>query len=94
MQHLTSVAYQAASLLAADGGPALNTSGAVEWAVKNILPFAFLIIGLYMIFGAKSGKLSDNAKVATNMIFGLMIIAGGAILWAFSGQLVRLVFGA
>ena len=84
-------ATTAHSLAAA--GPALNTNGVIEWGVKNIIPIILLIIGISIIASARKGRLSDNASTLTNVMLGMGVIAGAAILYGFAGQLTDLVFG-
>ena len=74
-------------------GPALNTNGVIEWGVKNIIPIILLIIGISIIASARKGRLSDNASTLTNVMLGMGVIAGAAILYGFAGQLTTLVFG-
>lgn len=86
------MAMSAAPILAA-AGPALNTNGVIEWGVRNIIPILLLIIGISIIAGARKGRLSDNASTMTNVLLGMGVIAGAAILYGFAGQLTNLVFG-
>lgn len=81
------------SPFAAAAGPALNTNGVIEWGVRNIIPILLLIIGISIIAGARKGRLSDNASTMTNVLLGMGVIAGAAILYGFAGQLTNLVFG-
>lgn len=74
-------------------GPNINSSGVVEWGVKNIIPIVLLVIGIGIIASAKKGKISDNANTMTNVILGMGVIAGAAVLYGFAGQLTDLVFG-
>ena len=74
-------------------GPALNTNGVIEWGVKNIIPIILLIIGISIIASTRKGRLSDNASTLTNVMLGMGVIAGAAILYGFAGQLPTLVFG-
>lgn len=94
MQHVTSAAFQAATFLGADGGPALNTSGITEWAIKNILPLLLLVIGLFMVAGSRKGQLSQNAGIITNAMIGLGLIASAGVLYVFAGSITQLIFGA
>jgi hypothetical protein len=77
----------------AASGPDLNSSGIVEWGVKNIIPIVLLVIGVGIIASARKGRISDNANVLTNVILGMGVIAGAAVLYGFAGQLTDLVFG-
>jgi len=81
------------SVLAQASGPSLNSSGVVEWGVKNIIPLVLLIIGIGIIASARKGRISDNANTLTNVVLGMGVIAGAAVLYGFAGQLTNLVFG-
>ena len=82
-----------ASVLASDIGPNLNSSGVVEWGVRNLIPLVLLVIGLGIIASARKGRISDNANTLTNVVLGMGVIAGAAVLYGFAGQLTDLVFG-
>jgi hypothetical protein len=86
----TAVTYALAS---SDTGPSLNSNGVVEWGIKNILPLILLMIGIGIIASARKGRISDNANTLTNVILGMGVIAGAALLYGFAGQLTDLVFG-
>ena len=77
----------------AGSGPDINSSGVVEWGVKNIIPIVLLIIGIGIIASARKGRISDNANTLTNVVLGMGVIAGAAVLYGFAGQLTDLVFG-
>lgn len=81
------------SVLAQGGGPTLNSNGVVEWGVKNVIPLVLLIIGIGIIASARKGRISDNANTVTNVVLGMGVIAGAAVLYGFAGQLTDLVFG-
>jgi hypothetical protein len=81
------------SALVAAAGPSLNTTGVIEWGVRNIIPLLLLVIGITIIAGARKGRLSDNASTMTNVMLGMGVIAGAAVLYGFAGQLTSLVFG-
>jgi hypothetical protein len=91
---ISAASAAAGRFVAADGGPALNTSGVVEWGVKNIIPILLLVIGISIIASARKGRLSDNANTLTNVMLGCGVIAGAAVLYGFAGSLTRLIFGA
>lgn len=74
-------------------GPTVNTNGVIEWGVRNIIPLILLVIGITIIAGARKGRLSDNASTLTNVMLGMGVIAGAAILYGVAGQLTNLVFG-
>jgi hypothetical protein len=81
-------------LAATNDGPSLNSNGVVEWGVKNIIPLVLLIIGIGIIASARKGRISDNANTLTNVVLGMGVIAGAAVLYGFAGQLTDLVFGS
>jgi hypothetical protein len=92
---IASTISAATARLTADGdGPTLNTSGVVEWGVKNVIPILLLVIGISIIASARRGRLSDNANTLTNVLLGCGVIAGAAVLYGFAGSLTRLIFGA
>ncbi len=72
----------------------LNSNGVVEWGVKNIIPLVLLVIGIGIIASARKGRISDNANTLTNVMLGMGVIAGAAVLYGFAGQLTNLVFGS
>jgi hypothetical protein len=80
-------------LRAAGTGPTINTTGVVEWGVKNIIPLVLLVIGIGIIASARKGKISENANTLSNVVLGCGVIAGAALLYGFAGQLTKLVFG-
>ena len=86
----TAVTYRIAST---NSGPSLNSNGVVEWGVKNIIPLVLLMIGIGIIASARKGRISDNANTLTNVVLGMGVIAGAAVLYGFAGQLTDLVFG-
>ena len=87
----TAVTYALAS---ADTGPSLNSNGVVEWGIKNILPLILLMIGIGIIASARKGRISDNANTLTNVVLGMGVIAGAAVLYGFASSLTDLVFGS
>ena len=86
------IVMQAAVYASSTGGPNLNSNGLVEWTIKNCLPLILLVIGISIIAGARKGRISENANTLTNVVAGLAVIASGAALFAFAGQLTNLVF--
>jgi hypothetical protein len=84
---------RALAALASGSGPSLNSSGVVEWGVKNIIPLVLLIIGIGIIASARKGRISDNANTLTNVVLGMGVIAGAAVLYGFAEELTNLVFG-
>jgi hypothetical protein len=70
----------------------INSDGIVEWGVRNLIPIILLFIGIAIIASARKGKLSDNASTITNVLLGLCVIAGAAVLYGFAGELTELVF--
>jgi hypothetical protein len=87
------IASAVTSALVAGSGPDINSSGVVEWGVKNVIPIVLLIIGIGIIASARKGRISDNANTLTNVVLGMGVIAGAAVLYGFAGQLTDLVFG-
>jgi hypothetical protein len=81
------------SVLAQTNGPSLNSNGVVTWGVKNVIPLVLLIIGIGIIASARKGRISDNANTVTNVVLGMGVIAGAAVLYGFAGALTQLVFG-
>ena len=79
------------SAFVAGDGPDINSSGVVEWGVKNIIPIVLLVIGIGIIASARKGRISDNANTLTNVILGMGVIAGAALLYGFAGLLTDLV---
>ena len=86
----TAVTYALAS---SDTGPSLNSNGVVEWGIKNILPLILLMIGIGIIASARKGRISDNANTLTNVVLGMGVIAGAAVLYTCASGLTNLVFG-
>jgi hypothetical protein len=86
----TAVTYALAS---SNAGPSLNSNGVVEWGIKNILPLILLMIGIGIIASARKGRISDNANTLTNVVLGMGVIAGAAVLYTFASGLTDLVFG-
>lgn len=74
-------------------GPSLDSSGVVDWGVKNVIPLILLVIGVGVIANARKGRIGENAGIITNVLIGLAVIAGAAILYGFAGSLVDLTFG-
>ncbi len=66
------------SVLAA--GPHINSDGIVAWAVRNIIPIVLLVIGIGVIASARKGQMSQNALTITNVMIGLVLIAGAALV--------------
>jgi hypothetical protein len=87
----TAVTYALAS---SNKGPSLNSNGVVEWGIKNIIPLVLLMIGIGIIASARKGRISDNANTLTNVVLGMGVIAGAAVLYTFASGLTDLVFGS
>ena len=81
------------ALAKSNTGPSLNSNGVVEWGIKNILPLILLMIGIGIIASARKGRISDNANTLTNVVLGMGVIAGAAVLYTFASGLTNLVFG-
>ena len=87
------MAIREAAVAVHRAGPSLNSSGVVEWGVRNIIPLVLLVIGIGIIASARKGRISDNANTLTNVLLGMGLIAGAAVLYGFASQLTDLVFG-
>ena len=87
------MAIREAAVAVHRAGPSLNSSGVVEWGVRNIIPLVLLVIGIGIIASARKGRISDNANTLTNVLLGMGVIAGAAVLYGFASQLTDLIFG-
>lgn len=65
--------------------PDINSDG-IDAGVKNTIPIVLLFIGIAIIAGARKGQMSQNAMTITNVILGLVVIAGAALLLQARGQ--------
>ena len=74
--------------------PDINSDGIVEWGVKNIIPIVLLFIGIAIIAGARKGQMSQNAMTITNVMLGLIVIAGAALFYGFADNIASFVFAA
>ena len=88
-----SIATSLEGAVRAAAGPTVNTTGVVEWGVKNILPLILLIIGISIIASARKGRMSENANTLTNVVIGSAVIGSAALLFAFATSLSNLFFG-
>lgn len=73
-------------------GPNINSDGIVAWGVRNIIPIVLLIIGIAIIAGARKGQMSQNALTITNVLLGLIVIAGAGLFFGFADNLANFVF--
>jgi hypothetical protein len=73
-------------------GPNINSDGIVAWGVRNIIPIVLLVIGISIIAGARKGQMSQNALTLTNVMLGLIVIAGAAFFYGFADNLAQFVF--
>jgi hypothetical protein len=78
------------SVLAA--GPHINSDGIVAWTVRNIIPIVLLVIGIGVIASARKGQMSQNALTLTNVMIGLVLIAGAALFYGFADNIATFVF--
>lgn len=85
MSHLTEVLAQQ--------GPSLNTEGIVGWVLTNVVPLLFVILGVFILAGARKGKMSDNAGTLATALLGIIVIVGAAGFVAFGEGLAGLTFG-
>lgn len=76
----------------AGSGPSLNADGIVQWSVGNILPLLLLVAGIGIIASGRKGNISQNANHLSNILLGCGVIAGAAVLYTFSEQVVGLAF--
>jgi hypothetical protein len=75
------------------GGGDLNTAALITWAVKNILPILFLMIGIWIVSRSRLGRMSEVATTGGISIIGVMFIAGGPLLFIFGDKLVNMAIG-
>jgi hypothetical protein len=73
-------------------GPNINSDGIVAWAVRNIIPIILLVIGISIIAGSRKGQMSQNALTITNVMLGLVVIAGAAFFYGFADNIASFVF--
>lgn len=73
-------------------GPTFNSTGIVEWAVRNIIPILLLVVGISIIAGARKGKMSQNAGTISNVVIGCALIAGAALVYSFASGITNLAF--
>jgi hypothetical protein len=73
-------------------GPDINSQGIVAWGVRNIIPVILLVVGIGIIAGARKGQMSQNAMTITNVMLGLVVIAGAALFYSFAGKIASFVF--
>jgi hypothetical protein len=78
--------------LAMAAGPSINSDGIVAWCVKNIIPILMLFVGIGIIASARKGQMSQNAMTITNVLLGVVVIAGAGLLYGFGDSLARFVF--
>ena len=72
--------------------PKFNSSGVVEWGVRNIIPIVLLFIGIGIIASARKGQMSQNAMTITNVMLGLVVIAGAGLFYGFADNIASFVF--
>ena len=73
-------------------GPDINSDGIVAWGVRNIIPIVLLIIGIAIIASARKGQMSQNAMTITNVMLGLIVIAGAGLFYGFADNIASFVF--
>jgi hypothetical protein len=73
-------------------GPDINSQGIVAWAVRNVIPIILLVVGIGIIASARKGHMSQNALTITNVMLGLVVIAGAALFYSFAGSIASFVF--
>jgi hypothetical protein len=75
-------------------GPSLNSNGVVEFGIKNVIPLVLLFIGISIIAAARKGRISENANTLSNVVIGMGVIAGAAVLFGFASSLTDMIFGS
>ena len=78
--------------LALAANPSINSTGIVAWCVKNIIPILLLFVGIGIIASARKGQMSQNAMTLTNVVLGIVVIAGAGLLYGFGDSLAHFVF--
>ena len=73
-------------------GVDINSDGIVAWGVRNIIPIILLVVGIGIIAGARKGQMSQNALTITNVMLGLVVIAGAAFFYGFADNIASFVF--
>lgn len=73
-------------------GPDINSHGIVTWTVRNIIPIVLLVVGVGIIASARKGQMSQNAMTITNVMLGLVVIAGAAFFYGFADSIASFVF--
>ena len=81
-----------AEIITAAAGPNINSDGIVSWGVRNIIPIVLLIIGIAIIASARKGQMSQNAMTITNVMLGLVVIAGAGLFYGFADNIAAFVF--
>lgn len=89
LTHLTTITAQVSAALPA--AAQLNTTGAVAWVIKYIVPLILAAVGVSILARSNRGETSRNALTVGNAMLGIMVIAGGALLFAFGQSLVTLL---
>ena len=74
--------------------PELNSDGIVQWGVRNLIPILLLFVGIGIIASARKGQMSQNALTITNVMLGLVVIAGAAFFYGFADNIASFVFQA
>jgi hypothetical protein len=77
---------------AAGSGVDINSDGIVAWGVRNIIPIILLVVGIGIIASARKGQMSQNALTITNVMLGLVVIAGAALFYGFADNIASFVF--
>ncbi len=72
--------------------PDINSDGIVAWGVRNIIPIILLVVGISIIAGSRKGQMSQNALTITNVMLGLVVIAGAALFYGFADNIATFVF--
>ena len=82
----------AVAQVVATTGVDINSDGIVAWGVRNIIPVILLVVGIGIIASARKGQMSQNALTITNVMLGLVVIAGAALFYGFADNIASFVF--
>jgi hypothetical protein len=85
------MSIEVAQIVAATGVD-INSDGIVAWGVRNIIPIILLVVGTGIIASARKGQMSQNALTITNVMLGLVVIAGAAFFYGFADNIASFVF--
>ena len=70
------------------GGMTFDSSGIVNWIVKNILPIIIVLCGVGIAFANKKGNYSEVGSRVGILFIGLIVVAGGIVWYAVANDIV------